>query len=211
MDSDNKDDILSKFLDCRVSVTLVVGIENVTVNGILRKAYKCDDYRLDGQYLILDDKIVEDFKHHREFSRFPFCGIIDLKFEYEYSRIKKRERHEEIRIEQLINVDYELDTFKFELLGKSDIDDIYIDQAPQYSRIYDRTISSVYTPLGIRNIDSFYIKEIQDENRKTDPVTLAKMIRHCPNIHNVIKTNLLDNLKSYSGYDGINMEWVKEG
>lgn len=211
MDSPLKDDPLYKYLEGRVSVTLVVGIENVTVNGILRKVHKSDDYKLDGQYLIKDGEIITEFKHHREFCKFPFVGIIYIKPEYEYDRIKKRERHEEMRIEQFINIEHELDTFEFELLGDNDIDDIYIDQAPKHARVYDRYISSVYTPVGIRNIDSFYIKEIQDENRKTDPITLAKMIRHCPNLHNIIKTNLLDNLKNRTCIDVFDINVLREG
>lgn len=121
---------------------------------------------------------------------------------------KAKEREQQIEQEQectyTILMNKGIDTFKYEELGDRSLDYIYRDMAPEYTRVYDRTIFSAYLWLGISRMDSWMSKQIQlREKCKYSPEILAKMIRCNYHLHNVIKTNLLDNLKNYSGYDGM--------
>jgi hypothetical protein len=108
-------------------------------------------------------------------------------------------------------------TFKPELCTEdTDVDSLYLDRSPHYSRFFDRQMFSCYTPHGIREIDGWFIAEIQSYNRHThenpkdprparrsrygftaDKLSLA--IRRNPHLHNIIKTNLLENLRGITG------------
>jgi hypothetical protein len=93
--------------------------------------------------------------------------------------------------------------FKEELL-KGDLNNYYVDQAG-VNRAYfgDRCVSSVYLPLGLKRIESWFIREILRWNNhnyiKKDGYTkeeLTKFIKGNIHLHNVIKTNLLYNLNN---------------
>ena len=87
------------------------------------------------------------------------------------------------------------DTFKVEYPDREvDMDTYYRDQAPQNSGAYGFRISSVYLPYGISKMDHWYAKQIHGGLPDHTPEQLEKMIRCNPHLHNVIKTNLLENL-----------------
>lgn len=75
---------------------------------------------------------------------------------------------------------------------------MYYDQSPYNSNYGERTFSSAYLPYGIKRFDSFFSNEIRLGNKsKYTKIELKKMIRRNPHLHNLIKENLLDNLKKY--------------
>lgn len=122
---------------------------------------------------------------------------------------KHKEREAQIAEEQECTfsqcLDKGLDTFKIEYMGNRTMDDIYRDMAPEYTRIFDRTIFACYLFIGIQRLDTWMAHQIQmREKCPYRPHILAKMIMCNYHLHNVIKTNLLENLRTYSGYDGIN-------
>lgn len=89
-----------------------------------------------------------------------------------------------------------LESFEEEYCNERSSEEFYVDQAPINSRCFDRTFFSAYTPHGIRNLDSWMIKQITHES-KYDKETLEKMIKCNYHLHNIIKTNLIDNLRNY--------------
>ena len=89
------------------------------------------------------------------------------------------ERDKETELQCLIYLDYS-DTFK--------------RTYPKTKDIYDRRITSFLLPYGIKIIDSWFSKQIQSES-KYSKEELKNMIRRNPHLHNVIKTDLLSNLK----------------
>lgn len=97
------------------------------------------------------------------------------------------------------------DSFKFELKNGLTNDEIYRDMSPVYCDFFDRSFFSTYLKLGIQRLDSWMSKQIQMKDSKYPPEVLAKMIRCNYHLHNVIKTDLLNNLKNYSGYDGFDL------
>ena len=74
------------------------------------------------------------------------------------------------------------------------MDKIYVDQATENSYYGDRHFFAAYTPVGIKKLDSNYIKAIQEG--KVDSDFLTKQIRKNPHLHPLIKENLLYNLKN---------------
>jgi hypothetical protein len=79
-----------------------------------------------------------------------------------------------------------------------DIENYYYDQAP--SRLDLRSfdgplIQSWLLPYGIKKMDTWMSKQISNESKFTNE-ELEKMIKHNIHLHNVIKTNLLSNLKN---------------
>ena len=98
------------------------------------------------------------------------------------------------------------------------MEELYRDQGGQHMQVYDRTISSFYTPEGIRRIDARFIHRIQafldgksfteysynysfkPPKREVEQVwtdtheSLKKDIEENPHLHPKIKENLLFNL-----------------
>ena len=94
------------------------------------------------------------------------------------------------------------DTFREEypLKGVDVIDEFYRDQAPHNSKFYDREINCFYLQLGIKRMDIWMGKQIRKlgtPEAKFSADKLRELIKANPHLHNVIKTNLLDNLKTY--------------
>ncbi len=91
------------------------------------------------------------------------------------------------------------DTFKEEYLKKGEsIEDYQLDQAPYRNVIGERTFSSFFTWYGIKIIDGWFARQISNES-KFSTEQLKEMIRKNPHLHNIIKTNLLENLNSIHG------------
>lgn len=78
--------------------------------------------------------------------------------------------------------------------NQSDMEDIYIDQAPRLSQIYHLNINSFNTEVGIKRMESWMTYQIQNKSDYSND-DLEYMIRRNPHIHNIIKTNLISNLK----------------
>jgi len=98
----------------------------------------------------------------------------------------------EIEFDCVNDIKYVKDTFKEDYPTK-DIDHYYIDYSSNCIMIGNRKITSSYTWFGIKEIDSWFYRQI--ESSKFSKKQLEKMIRRNPHLHNVIKTNLLQNLK----------------
>lgn len=120
-----------------------------------------------------------------------------------YREIEQREYLANCEYLESIEDDNRLvSTYKYEELGNNNLDDIYVDQLPHYSQFYDREVFASYTPYGIKMIDSRYIRAIQHmEKYSMTPERLAHIIKKDPHLHNVIKTNLLYNIKTYYKLD----------
>jgi len=78
------------------------------------------------------------------------------------------------------------------------IEEYYLDQLG-FNRSYygDRVFSSIVTWYGIKCMDSWYshyIKNIDESPYTKDELTM--FIKSNPHLHNIIKTNLLNNLKT---------------
>lgn len=71
--------------------------------------------------------------------------------------------------------------------------DMYVDQSPNHSKFYDREFSAIYLETGLRRMESWMCHQIINGSKYTKD-ELTKMIRRNPHLHNMIKTNLLDNL-----------------
>jgi len=88
------------------------------------------------------------------------------------------------------------DTFKPQKLKPDEsAQDYYVDQAYHNISFGDRTVTSFFTPHGINEIDTWFSKQIYGESEFTKE-ELTKMIRRNPHLHNIIKTNLLENLNN---------------
>ncbi len=98
---------------------------------------------------------------------------------------------EDFEIEYLLHRGMPKSKFKDEYPEKGvDIKEkYYIDQAPRLGQY----VYSLYTPHGINQIDSWFTKHI---SQGSDKVKLEFMIKRNVHLHNVIKTNLLENLKN---------------
>lgn len=67
---------------------------------------------------------------------------------------------------------------------------VYRDQAPHYGFVF-----AVWTPEGIKSIESGYIKRIlRFKGERKDRAALAKEIAKNKHLHYAIRRNLLDNL-----------------
>ncbi len=80
-----------------------------------------------------------------------------------------------------------------------DVDKIYFDQAMEKGQVLWRSITSAFTPFGIKQIDSKFARRITEgiPSGKEDPVKLEEDIRANENLHKIIKDNLIENLHSY--------------
>lgn len=97
-----------------------------------------------------------------------------------------------------------------------DIEDYYIDQAPTSTTYGYRTVSSVYTPEGIRRIDSQYIVLIKNINERVKQI--YSIVRR-PAEYSEIKTRIVHKsynyytfyeplgLKEFNGFSDIRVEW----
>lgn len=74
---------------------------------------------------------------------------------------------------------------------KKEIDMWYIDQSPQYG-----VVSSTFTPWGIKRMESWYIDQIQKGYPSYTKEQMELLIKCNPHLHNIIKTNLLNNLEN---------------
>lgn len=90
-------------------------------------------------------------------------------------------------------------TYKEEYLkDKDDIDTYYVDQAGTHSIYGDRALTSFFTWYGIKQMDSWYAKQIRlESDSKYTKEQLEGFIKTNPHLHNIIKTNLLLNLRTY--------------
>ena len=88
------------------------------------------------------------------------------------------------------------DTFKEMYVASGfPVESFYVDQGINSTVLGDRMITSFNLPLGIKWIDKWFSQRIM--KRDYDPVFLEKLIRRNPHLHNVIKTNLINNLNNY--------------
>ena len=115
------------------------------------------------------------------------------------------ERDKETRIECEIYSKENKSNFRTRKLRKGeDAEDHYFDHSARNVRIGERSISSFYTPYGIKIIDSGLSRQIKFGNPQPRYTKdeIANLIKRNPHLSNVIKTNLLSNLESY-----YNSEW----
>jgi Pyruvate/2-oxoacid:ferredoxin oxidoreductase delta subunit len=80
------------------------------------------------------------------------------------------------------------------MLGWGDLfeegDRIYVDQAPQWGF----GVSVVYTPTGVRNLDTGFCAAIRVADTMEECRHIARVLVECPNLHLTIKENLMLNL-----------------
>lgn len=91
------------------------------------------------------------------------------------------------------------DDYYIQWMKDNDIDRAYLDVSPQATYIYDRCISSVYTPWGIKEMDSWFCKQIRKlsvDECEFEPKKLRKMILCHAHLHELIKWNLITNLNA---------------
>lgn len=88
------------------------------------------------------------------------------------------------------------------LINRStDFENFYIDRASSNTNIYGCRIMSSYTPYGIKQIESWFITQIQKlgtNKEKYKAKDLENLILRNPHLHEVIKSNLISNLNSYA-------------
>lgn len=101
---------------------------------------------------------------------------------------------EEIREETRIDVEYFVkiyppSIYKEEYPNNKKTDDYYLDRSPQHG-----IVSSAYTPWGIKRMESWYIHQIHEGYPDYTLEYMELLIKCNPHLHNVIKTNLLENL-----------------
>jgi len=78
-----------------------------------------------------------------------------------------------------------------------DIDEYYVDQSPSRINCFDRSIFSSFLPTGIKRIDSWFSYHIINSDRSEyTNEELETFIKGNIHLHNIIKTNLLNNLKN---------------
>lgn len=83
----------------------------------------------------------------------------------------------------------------------TDFESFYIDRATSNINIYGCRIMSSYTPYGIKQIESWFITQIQKlgtNKEKYKAQDLEDLILRNPHLHEVIKSNLILNLNSYA-------------
>lgn len=82
-----------------------------------------------------------------------------------------------------------------------------VDQAPSRAQYFDRHFLSFLTPHGIRELDSWFGRQIRSLEPRpgtvatesgVSPGELKDMILANPHLHDVIKTDLLHNLENYA-------------
>jgi hypothetical protein len=75
---------------------------------------------------------------------------------------------------------------------------LYADQSIYNINFGERHIMSAFLEYGLKSMDTFFANEIQlGKKSKYTKDELKRMIRRNPHLHNLIKENLLDNLKTY--------------
>jgi hypothetical protein len=114
--------------------------------------------------------------------------------------VNEDERDKETRIECEIYSKENKSKFKSRKIKKGeDAEDHYFDHSARNVRIGERSISSFYTPYGIKGIDSWLSKQIKfgDPHPLYTRDEIANLIKRNPHLSDVIKTNLLSNLESY--------------
>lgn len=67
----------------------------------------------------------------------------------------------------------------------------YLDQSPKYG-----IVSSAFTPWGIKQMASWYIDQIQLGYPTYTKEQMVNFIKCNPHLHNIIKTDLLNNLEN---------------
>lgn len=126
--------------------------------------------------------------------------------DYEKDRLARIEEHEKIRkVEREVEMECNCTKFFYFTTKKykhsypkkgEDIINYYYDQAASRVQIHDRVIASAWLPYGIQGMDSWYTNQIlMGEESKYTPKQLENFIISNPHIHDVIKTNLIENLR----------------
>jgi hypothetical protein len=104
---------------------------------------------------------------------------------------------EEIREESRIDIEYYVTKYKSSIYKEQhpqkgeDSNYWYLDQSPKYGMV-----SSFFTPWGIKQMESWYIDQIQKGYPTHTKEQMELFIKCNPHLHNIIKTNLLDNLQN---------------
>jgi hypothetical protein len=77
----------------------------------------------------------------------------------------------------------------------TDMNDVYRDMA---GLKINGVVTSLYLELGIRRMDAWMSREIRKGEKKSKYTKeqMEHMIKHNPHVHNIIKTNLLENLNN---------------
>ena len=117
----------------------------------------------------------------------------EKEIEKETQRQTERDKESELECLMYVKLNYP-DTFKRTYPKSKDIENYYWDRAGRIVEIYDRRITSFLTQYGVQIIDTWFPKQIQGDS-KYSKEELKNMIRRNPHLHNVIKTNLLSNLR----------------
>jgi hypothetical protein len=111
------------------------------------------------------------------------------------------------------------------LINGVPVSEIYRDQAVRCDRFLDRQMVAAYTPWGIKKLDTRFCNRIRAFGRGEEYVeyawsyghghgkppekevehtfkdtlrSLEKDIKECPHLHDIIKQNLLENLRKYA-------------
>lgn len=89
---------------------------------------------------------------------------------------------------------------KIRKLTKDGIEKFYVDCSDNYINVPGFYMSSVYTPYGIKMIDSWFCREIRSMTNGESKFTRKKLIKAiltCPHLHPIIRSNLYLNCKVY--------------
>ena len=106
----------------------------------------------------------------------------------------ENQRDEETRLEiEYLAKKYKCD-FKKQAHDKEI--DIYKDQLNFNVKSSNLSVSSFYTSHGIKIFDTWYCKQIRDGYKKYSKKQFKNLIINNPHLHNIIKTNLLENLNN---------------
>ena len=104
---------------------------------------------------------------------------------------------EKIREESRIDIEYYATIYKPSIYKEQypqkgeDSDYWYLDQSPKYG-----IVSSIFTPWGIKQMASWYISQIQKGYPTYTKEQMKLFIKCNPHLHNIIKTDLLNNLEN---------------
>lgn len=103
----------------------------------------------------------------------------------------------EIREESRINIEYYATKYKSSIYKEQypqkgeDPDKWYIDQSPKFGCVH-----SFYLPYGLKRMESWYIDQILNKYPTYTKEQMELLIKCNPHLHNIIKTNLLNNLEN---------------
>lgn len=130
----------------------------------------------------------------------PNLLFMETKDILDHTENERRDR--ELRLDFTMYRDY-TDTFKEEYPtpGVCVMDTYYVDQAASLMDLTGYrgpTITSFFTQHGIARLDEWMGRQIRGENNFENIPTeeLEILIKRNPHLHNVVKTNLLNNLKN---------------